>query len=122
MNQLESAFGGHDGAPSSSPSSPVVIIGENPDVWLGPNYDKDKNPTNGEQKEGVASWEMVNEQIRQNMAGNVRVLKEMVSGLERGQTRMDMFGTTTDKTNDLNTMCFVITFEYDSSKSTKDIS
>ena len=97
MNQLESAFGGHDGAPSNSTSSPVVIIGENPGVWLGPNYDKDKNPTNEKQKEGVASWEMVNEQIRQNMAGNVRVLKEMVSGLERGQTRMDMFGTTTDK-------------------------
>ena len=31
------------------------------------------------------------------MAGNVRVLKEMVSGLERGQTRMEMFGTITDK-------------------------
>ena len=25
------------------------------------------------------------------------ILKEMVSGLERGQTRMDIFGTTTDK-------------------------
>ena len=97
MNQLESAFGSHDDAPSSGVSSPVVIIGENPDVWLGPNYDKDEGSQNEKQKEGVASWEMVNEQIRQNMAGNVRVLKEMVSGLERGQTRMDMFGTTTDK-------------------------
>ena len=55
MNQLESAFGGHDGAPSNSTSSPVVIIGENPGVWLGPNYDKDKNPTSEKQKEGVAS-------------------------------------------------------------------
>ena len=68
MNQLESAFGGHDDAPTSSVSSPVVIIGENPDVWLGPNYDKDKGSQNEKQKEDVASWEMVNEQIRQNMA------------------------------------------------------
>ena len=42
MNQLESAFGDHDGAPSSSQRVPVVIIGENPGVWLGPNFDKDK--------------------------------------------------------------------------------
>ena len=100
MNQLDNAFG--DNNNNNGVPNPVVIMGQNPSVWLGPNYDEEAQK-NGEQKANgnennmnPQTWETINRQIQQNMIGNVSVLKEMVSGLERGETRMELFGTATD--------------------------
>ena len=75
MNQLDNAFG--DNNNNNGVPNPVVIMGQNPSVWLGPNYDEEAQK-NGEQKANgnennmnPQTWETINRQIQQNMIGNV---------------------------------------------------
>ena len=114
MNQLENAFGDNDSSESKNGiPNPVVILGQPSTVWLGPKYDetqKGEGQNHGDHKDcnnrKQPTWEMINRQIQQNMAGNVSVLKEMVSGLERGETRMELFGTATDHLHQKIVFCF----------------
>ena len=70
MNQLDNAFG--DNNNNNGVPNPVVIMGQNPSVWLGPNYDEEAQK-NGEQKANgnennmnPQTWETINRQIQQN--------------------------------------------------------